>query len=50
MEFLQKLCPILLGINECFKSNNDMAFLQNKFRNSGIFSQNVSLKMQCLRF
>ena len=44
------IMSILLRINESFKSSKDMAFLQNKFRNSGIFSQNVSLKMQCLRF
>ena len=36
---------MLLRINDCFKTNNDIAFLKNKFLNSGIFSQNVSLKI-----
>ena len=30
IDFL-KLCSILLRINECFKLDNNMAFLQNKY-------------------
>ena len=48
MEFFKRLYPILSRIDECFKSNNNMAFLHNKFRNSGIFSRNVSLKWRKL--
>ena len=41
MEFLKRLYPILLRIDECFKSNNDMAFLHNKFREIQEFFQEM---------